>query len=634
MTTLTATTSNNSYRILKKPGRYELQQPLSEGRFGSVYRARDHEIGGEVCIKLLRPVKSDSEEERRQFEQGARRLAALHHRNVADIHDYGHYHGIAYITTSEVAEFTLERWIELEGRLGITAFVPVVAEILAGLDAAHANGLVHGDVAASQIFLRPQGTRRESRTQLFGFCFPELVRTAEAQDEEQTTHADHVGAVAPERIVGRDFDERIDLYGLGVVAYRMLSGVQPFGENKGRDILFQHVHQDPPDLEELLPADSEVPERVVDWVHRLLAKDPGERPAGAVDAEDGLMEAIGEDRFEQLLEDPLALPEIEEGEGEERSYRSVSEESRKEEIREALPGDQGSTSTRRHRSVERGETAERGQSSEGDSARGDSWFTLRKAKWLVAGGGLVLCSLVGWAILSNFILGDGRRPGDESGVDVERIKQQLAKASAEERRERIQQILEKSRVAIENRNLQTANVLLELVGARVGEYPELRERVDNYEKRLEVAEKLDEAREFEEEKHIQSAMKEYHAVLSIDPEHEVADQRLEELKRSAALHLQSNVRGTVYVDGAAVGKTPVEKFVPAEKMEVEVRRSGYETWSTELEPDGGTRVEVTASLRKIGAEGSAGGGGASDESSSGDSDESSRDNSLMEMNLD
>jgi TolB-like protein len=258
-------------------GRYRIVAPLGEGGMGSVWRAEDPMLGREVALKLLSAALVASDIARQRFLREARAASKLHHPAIASVHDAGETDGLAWIAYELVdGESVAVRCGR--GPLPLGESVALAADIAAALDHAHARGVLHRDVTAGNIMVT-----RDGRGVLvdFGLALPD-------RGAHLTTTGAMLGTsgyVAPEVLRGQPADERSDLYGLGVVLYRMVTGRLPHEGETPEAVMYRVLNESPPAPSELRPELSGELERVM---LRLLAREPADRYTTAAE----LVEAL------------------------------------------------------------------------------------------------------------------------------------------------------------------------------------------------------------------------------------------------------------------------------------------------------------------------------------------------------
>ena len=249
-------------------GRYRLVARIGTGGNGEVWRAHDERLDRDVAVKVLRPELADDEDVRARFRAEARHAGGLRHPGIAAVFDFAEGDDGAWLVMELVQGQSLAEVLRQSGRLTVDRTLDVVEQTAAALQAAHDGGVVHRDVKPGNLLLRDDGRLIVTD---FG-----IAHAASAAALTRTGQVVGTAAyLSPEQASGRPVSGATDLYALGVVAHECLSGSRPFERDDPVAVLLAHLQAPPPPL----PAD--VPAPVADLVHRLLAKDPADRPAPA-----------------------------------------------------------------------------------------------------------------------------------------------------------------------------------------------------------------------------------------------------------------------------------------------------------------------------------------------------------------
>jgi len=262
-------------------GRYAIQRFLGRGGMGSVYEADDARLGQRVALKFL-PEGSDADAKRR-FHREARAASAVSHPHIVHVFDVGAAGDFEYFAMELVEGKELQKLLDYEGALDPARAVAIGKQILAGLAAIHAAGLVHRDIKPSNIILVPRDGGELAKIMDFG-----VSKTVARGDDTITSLGRIVGTpqfMAPEQIAGGDVDHRADIYATAIAMYAMLSGKVPFGGSKVTKVAQQHLVERPASLATLRPG---LPAAVVAAVARALEKDPEDRFQSAKDFADAL----------------------------------------------------------------------------------------------------------------------------------------------------------------------------------------------------------------------------------------------------------------------------------------------------------------------------------------------------------
>jgi serine/threonine-protein kinase len=251
-------------------GPYRVESMLGEGGMGRVYRATGPS-GEVVALKVVKAELAKDDTFRRRFDREAGAAARVAHTNVVPVIDRGEHEGIPYMAQQFITGGSLEQRIKREGHLSLAESVDLCTQVGEGLDALHAEGLIHRDVKPGNILL--DGTGKAYITD-FG-----LMKDREASVLTRPGQAlGSMDYMAPEQIRGEEVTAQSDVYALGCVMIECLSGKPPFADRQGMRILWAHLQEDPPD-----PAEGrdDIPPDVGWAITRALEKEPEKRPPTA-----------------------------------------------------------------------------------------------------------------------------------------------------------------------------------------------------------------------------------------------------------------------------------------------------------------------------------------------------------------
>jgi tetratricopeptide (TPR) repeat protein/predicted Ser/Thr protein kinase len=255
--------------------RYRIEGELGRGAMGIVYRGTDTLLGRPVAIKMLPTALARDPLRSRMFLDEARSLASLNHPHIVQVYDLGEQDGTPFFAMELLSGETLEIRLEREVRLPTRTSLAIADQLAQALEAAHAKGVVHRDVKPANVMLTG-----DNRVKLMDFG----IAQAGAQGRNERVGTPYY--MSPEQVRGGPLDGRSDLYALGVLLFRMLTGTLPFSEG---DVMEQHLNAPPPRLRERWP---EASAGLDDLLARLLAKDPGERLANAGELRKRLAQAF------------------------------------------------------------------------------------------------------------------------------------------------------------------------------------------------------------------------------------------------------------------------------------------------------------------------------------------------------
>jgi serine/threonine-protein kinase len=259
-------------------GRYEVTGTLGFGAMGAVYRAFDPIIKRALAIKTIRldiPRQSPQYATfKERFYQEARISGTLSHPNIVTLFDIGEEKEVPFLAMEYVEGQALSDLLDQGVRFGPERVVTLVSQVASALDYAHSCGVVHRDIKPSNLIVQ-----EGDKVKVTDFGIAKLM------DQGITQTGALLGTpsyMSPEQAMGETLDGRSDIFSLGVCAFEMLSGEQPFPGNNVTSILYRLVHVDP-----IEPADLEmsgvVPQRWREVFHRVLAKKPDDRYQKATD---------------------------------------------------------------------------------------------------------------------------------------------------------------------------------------------------------------------------------------------------------------------------------------------------------------------------------------------------------------
>jgi len=253
---------------MRSLGRYEVVQLLSEGAMGSVHLAWDPLLERSLVLKVMKPLPEDKKyregEVRERFLREAKILSRLKHPNLVTVYDFGVEGGYPYIAMEYIRGETLEGYMEKHRE--IERMTPILLQILSGLEYAHREGVIHRDLKPSNILITDT---EEVRITDFGIARP--------PDSDLTQEGQLLGSpnyMAPEQIRGEPLSPATDLYALGVILYRWLTGRKPFEGETLAELFEKILHAPPPPLRNYRSDLSPGFER---FLMKALAKDPSDR---------------------------------------------------------------------------------------------------------------------------------------------------------------------------------------------------------------------------------------------------------------------------------------------------------------------------------------------------------------------
>ncbi|WP_437987420.1 protein kinase domain-containing protein [Sorangium sp. So ce117] len=267
-------------------GRYRLERMLARGGMGAIWVARHLQLDATVAVKLMAPEYAASSAARARFEREARAAAQLKIPNVVHVHDYGLEGDTPFLVMELLDGEDLETRLSREGRLSTAATLGIVTQVCKALRRAHEAGIVHRDLKPANLFLSRQD--EDELVKVLDFGIAKAQGTLLAGNETKTgTLVGSPYYMSPEQVRrSKTLDWRSDLWSVGVIAYRCLTGRLPFPGEEIGEVFVAICTEDVPLASSVVP---ELGPAVDGFFSRALARDPAHRFQGASE----LAEALG-----------------------------------------------------------------------------------------------------------------------------------------------------------------------------------------------------------------------------------------------------------------------------------------------------------------------------------------------------
>ena len=273
-------------------GRYRLEAKLGSGGMGVVYRAADLTMHRSVAVKLIRGVDGVAldEEVAGRFLREAKNTARIQHENIIEVYDFGRSdQGDMFFVMELLEGESLSTKLRRDGKLPPAIGVHIARQMCAALHVAHSAGIIHRDLKPANVMLvHRAGDDAYVKVLDFG-----VAKSYTPDQQTQLTHTGMlVGTVeymAPEQIMGRTVDGRTDIYSLGVVMYRILTGKAPFRDGGVPALIHAHLNVFPKSMTETAP---ELPGALDRVVLRCLAKQPEQRYESMEEVSRALLQAM------------------------------------------------------------------------------------------------------------------------------------------------------------------------------------------------------------------------------------------------------------------------------------------------------------------------------------------------------
>jgi len=270
------------------PGsRYRTIAAIGKGGMGAVYEAEHVDLQKRVALKVLLSTSARDPKRVAGFLNEARTASRIGSPHIADVTDFGELpDGRVYFVMEYLEGCSLGELLRRGGPISAERAVPILRQISKALGSTHEKGVIHLDVKPDNVMLLPSG-RRDDYVKVVDFGIAGFLEDVRPGAKTISGTPEYV---SPERITAKGYDHRADVYGLGVVAYEMLTGSPPFRGADAVETLRLHVEKTPQSFQTRVPG-LKVPSVLESVVMRLLAKRPEDRPASMAEVEGLLCEA-------------------------------------------------------------------------------------------------------------------------------------------------------------------------------------------------------------------------------------------------------------------------------------------------------------------------------------------------------
>ncbi len=277
------------------PDRYKVLEEIGRGGMGIVYRAIYTPLERTVAVKVLSPSLTHNPRFLEYFQKEAMDGAGLNHPNIVRIYDIGQEGNTHFISMELVEGETLRELISREAPLPPQRVFELLSPVADALDYAHRDGLIHRDIKPGNILITSEGMIK-----LTDFGIAGAPDGAEAGKGILGT-PDYI---SPEQALGRKVTASADIYSLGVVAFRCLTGKLPFNSKSALGMVYMHAHQKP---EGIAGVRRNLPFKLGHVISKALAKNPLERYKEAGEFLDEMGDAVKSRSFRMELSERILL---------------------------------------------------------------------------------------------------------------------------------------------------------------------------------------------------------------------------------------------------------------------------------------------------------------------------------------
>ncbi len=281
-------------------GRYKIEALIGRGGMAAVYRAFDPALQRNVALKVLYPQYLADPSLVERFRREAITAASLDHPYIAPIYDVGEVDGLVYLAMKLLPGPSLAELLQREGRMPISRVAILISEVASALEEAHAHGIVHRDIKPGNVLFDARG-----RAMLTDFGIAKSLESSSLT--ESSVIVGTPDYIAPEQIdphlaPSGHIDGRADIYALGAMVYRAITGRRPF-DGSAQTVLLAHLQQEPPPPSSIVP---ELPPAIDAVVGRALAKHPDDRYTSAGEFARDFAAATGETTEVGIIVPPIA----------------------------------------------------------------------------------------------------------------------------------------------------------------------------------------------------------------------------------------------------------------------------------------------------------------------------------------
>lgn len=268
-------TEFESFQIDNK---YQIEEKIGEGTTGTIYRATHLQLQAPVAIKLMRRDLVNNPTAIERFRREAYAAMKIRHPNAIAVTDFGiTSDDLVYVVMEFLVGSSLSERLNEKPRLSILEANNIIQQICAVLNVAHKRGIVHRDLKPDNIFLHKEDGQEIVKVVDFGIA--KLIQVLDGMTASDITGMGSVIGtphyISPEQCTARSVDPRSDIYSVGIILYRMLTGKLPFDGPNSIAVIYKQVTELPPPLYEICPDISPILNAVVT---HALEKEPEKRP--------------------------------------------------------------------------------------------------------------------------------------------------------------------------------------------------------------------------------------------------------------------------------------------------------------------------------------------------------------------
>jgi serine/threonine protein kinase len=295
---------------------YRLSGYIGRGAMAVVYLAQDQRTGGNVALKVVAPELAGDTAFRSRFLHESRMAASINHPHIVPIYDADEAAGNLYVAMGYVQGGDARSLLNRHGPLPVDWAWTIIAGVASALDAAHAHGLIHGDVRPANMLLDTSDQANGAAQPMAGGGQPAtsgpghvylsdfgMSRSSPSSEIIAAGQIEPLDYAAPEQIERHDLDGRADLYSLACAGFELLCGTPPFGQDQGLTLMYAQLYAPAPSAADRRP---DLPAAVDAVLGTALAKNPADRFPTCGQFAEALRAALGSSNY--ASPDPSASP--------------------------------------------------------------------------------------------------------------------------------------------------------------------------------------------------------------------------------------------------------------------------------------------------------------------------------------
>ena len=247
-------------------GRYTIIEELGRGGMGVVYKAEDTKLKRTVALKFLPPELTHIPEIHERFMREAQAAAALDHPNICTVYEFDQADKTSFISMAYIGGQSLKKKIE-SGPLELDEALSIAIQVADGLQEAHKKGIVHRDIKCGNIMVTERG-----QAKIMDFGLARVTGSTLLTKDGSTMGT--VAYMSPEQALGKEVDQRTDIWSFGVVLYEMLTGELPFKGDHDQAVIHSIIHKAPKPPSKIR---TDLPSGLDEIVLKSLVKNAGNR---------------------------------------------------------------------------------------------------------------------------------------------------------------------------------------------------------------------------------------------------------------------------------------------------------------------------------------------------------------------